>query len=71
MSYNITEKKTIKETLTAGFHHVGADTWEGGPLIFTPNWGPKGRKILFGTVLAPPPPPPLPHSPTSPPYLSV
>ena len=28
-------------------------------LIFRPNWGPKGRKKIFG--LSPPPPPPFPH----------
>ena len=51
MSYNITEKKTIKETLTVGFNHAVADTGEGGPLFLT-NEGPKGRKKFFRT---PPP----------------
>ena len=45
MSYNDTKKKkTIKETLTVGFNHAVADPGEGAPLIFTTNWGPRGRK---------------------------
>ena len=44
----------------------------GSPLIFKPNWGPKGRKKIFDTI---PPPPPAPLSQglddRSPPYLKV
>ena len=47
----------------------------GSPLIFKPNWGPKGRKKFFDTI---PPRPlmsgsgwPLPPPPVSPPYLKV
>ena len=29
----------------------------GSPLIFKPNWGPKGRKKFFDTIPPPPPPP--------------
>ena len=32
----------------------------GAPLIFRLNWGPKGRKNLFGDRRPPPPPPPPP-----------
>ena len=32
------------------------------PLIFRPNWGPKGEKKFFGDCTPPPPPPPPPMS---------
>ena len=46
MSYNVTKKKTIKETLTVGFNHAVADTGEGGPLIFNKR-RPEGPKKIF------------------------
>ena len=54
MSYNITEKKTIKETLTVGFNHAVADTGEGGPLIFNKR-RPEGPKKIFSDTAPPPP----------------
>ena len=48
----------------------GRDQGPRSPLVFRPNWGPKGRKKFFETVLPPasqglddrnPPPPPAPH----------
>ena len=67
--YNVTVGQNARDqiTQTSGGSRVGAGgTRPPSPLIFRPNWGPKGQKMFLETgpppyltvCMSPPPPPP-------------